>query len=740
MKKQIISLGALLIVSSLSAQMQFQPESDTIRIQQIEDINLHKTGNPNIAKPMSSKSNLTIMENPQPVAIVTHEIIEQQQSKQLSDVLQNVNGLYITSSRGNSQDSFGGRGFNFGNDNIFKNGARVNSGVFPEVSGLERVEVLKGGNAMLYGNVAAGGVVNLITKKPRFANGGTVGFSGGSWNSYKPTVDFYGPLSKSIAFRVNGAYEKADSFRDVVESEKYYFNPSILFNIGENSQLIVEADYLKNDFTPDFGVGSITNKDKSYSMNTLLPRNAFVGADWQYQNVQQATTGITFNHQFNDVWTLNAVASYQNYTKDYFATERVQWEYDNANRLNWKRPLGKSYTEQNYTSLQVNLNGEFKTGNVNHKILVGSDGDYGTTDSYTFLDKASGKLIDRKLFHGTNGAANGTIYLDDPSSWAAGAMPESLKNDRNRIPTQRFGIYAQDFIELSDKFKVLAGLRYSYIENKDSEKKDFATGITKNSAGNVDRAFSPKAGLVYMPNQNLSLFATYTNSFSANTGVDVNDSSLKPSVIDQFELGMKKNFWNDAVALNLSLYQIENRNFYQNVEYSTPGKDVKEFAGKMRSRGVELDITGNPYPNLSIIAGASYNHSVYLDTPADFGYVENQRLVRTPATTANASVFYTFNNYVKGLKLGASVYFIGDRIAGWNDTKKTDKERNGVSRFLEVDDYVTASISAGYDWKKFSVMGKVGNLFDSVNYNYHENYSVNPITPRNFYVTLTYKL
>ena len=113
------------------------------------------------------------MENPQPVAIVTHEIIEQQQSKQLSDVLQNVNGLYITSSRGNSQDSFGGRGFNFGNDNIFKNGARVNSGVFPEVSGLERVEVLKGGNAMLYGNVAAGGVVNLITKKPRFDFGGS---------------------------------------------------------------------------------------------------------------------------------------------------------------------------------------------------------------------------------------------------------------------------------------------------------------------------------------------------------------------------------------------------------------------------------------------------------------------------------------------------------------------------------------------------------------------------------------
>ncbi len=740
MRKQIISLGVLMIAVSTQAQMKFEPENDTIRIQQIEDINLHKTGNPNKARPMSSKSNLTIMENPQPVAIVTHEVIEQQQAKQLSDVLQNVNGLYITSSRGNSQDSFGGRGFNFGNDNIFKNGARVNSGVFPEVSGLERVEVLKGGNAMLYGNVAAGGVVNLITKKPRFDFGGSVGQSVGSWDSYKTTVDFYGPLNKKVAFRVNGAYETADSFRDVVESQKYYFNPSFLFNIGENSQLIVEADYLKNDFTPDFGVGSITNKDGSYSMNTLLPRNAFVGSNWQFQNVEQATTGITFNHQFNDVWTLNTVASYQNYTKDYFSTERVQWEYDAADRLFWKRPVGKSYTEQNYTSLQINVNGEFNTGNVKHKILVGADGDYGTIDGYTYKDKATGKVLDRKFFHGNNGSSSIPIYLDDPSTWASGAMPESYKNDRNRIPTQRFGIYAQDFIELSDKFKVLAGLRYSYIENKDSEKKDFATDVTKTSSGSVNRAFSPKAGLIYMPNDNLSLFATYTNSFSANTGVDVNENSLKPSVIDQFELGMKNNFWNNAVALNLSLYQIENRNFYQSIENPRPGLDVKEFAGKMRSRGVELDITGNPYPNLSIIAGASYNHSVYLDTPEDFGYVENQRLVRTPATTANASVFYTFNNYVKGLKLGASVYFIGDRIAGWNDTKKTDAERNGVSRFLEVDDYFTASLSAGYDWKKLSIMAKVGNLFDTVNYNYHENYSVNPITPRNFYVTLTYKL
>lgn len=745
MFKQTVALGILMTAATASAQMKFEPINDTIKIQQIEDVSLHKTGNPNKAKPLSSKSNLTIMENPQPIAIVTHEIIEQQQSKQLSDVLQNVNGLYITSSRGNSQDSFGGRGFNFGNDNIFKNGARVNSGVFPEVSGLERVEVLKGGNAMLYGNVAAGGVVNLITKKPRFEQGGSVGFSAGSWNTFKPTVDFYGPISEKVAFRVNGAYETADSFRDVVSSEKYYFNPSIAFNIGEKSQIIVEADYLRNDFTPDFGIGAIENKDKSYALNPFLSRKDFLGTDWQYQNVEQATTGITFNHQFNSVWTLNAVASYQNYTKDYFSTERVSWKYNSADRLFWDRPLNRTYNEQNYTSLQINVNGEIKTGSINHKILVGTDGDYGTSDAYTYLNPANGKTFGTSYFYGTNGSAVGTTYLDDPATWASGAMPDSVRKDRNRIPTQRFGIYFQDFIEITSQFKVLAGLRYSYLENKESEKQTFANNDLVKSAGTVDRAFSPKAGLVYQPNDNLSVFATYTNSFSANTGRDVNDNSLKPSLIDQFEVGMKKNFWNNAVALNLSLYQIENRNFYQTAEFTADGSpnsdsNIKDFAGKMRSRGVELDITGKPYPNLSIIAGASYNHSVYLDTPEDFGYVEDQRLVRTPATTANASVFYTLNNYVKGLKFGASVYFVGDRIAGWNDTKATNASRNGVSRFLEVDDYFTAALSLGYDWKKISVMGKVGNLFDTINYNYHENYSVNPITPRNYYVTLTYKL
>nr|WP_199161975.1 TonB-dependent receptor [Elizabethkingia sp. ASV34] len=746
MNKSTIALGLLLCATFAHAQKGKFIKTDTIKVQQIEDINLHKTGNPNKARPLSTKSNLTVMETPQPIAIVTHEIIEQQQAKQLSDVLQNVNGIYVTSSRGNSQDSFGGRGFSLGNDNIYKNGARINSGVFPEVSGLERVEVLKGANAMLYGNTAAGGVINMVTKKPRFQTGGSFSLNGGSWNTYKPTFDVYGPISKSAAFRLNAAYENADSFRDRVSSEKIYFNPSLLFNIGKKSQLIVEGDYLINNFTPDFGIGAITNKDGSYSMNNLLPRNAFLGANWQYQDIRQTSTNITFNHQISNNWSLNVITSYQNYTKDYFSTERVQWEYDKNNRLNWKRPLNKTYNEQNYTSFQANVNGEFNTGKINHKVLIGADSDYSAADSYTYFNPSNNKTYGTGYIYGTDGG-NGTLYLDDASTWNSGSIPASATQDRNRIRTRRVGVYVQDFISLTKEFKVLAGLRWSYIQNMPTINTNFRTNTKKlvDNSSTSDQALSPKVGLVYMPNDNLSLFATYTNSFSANTGYDINRSTLKPTTIDQYEVGVKKNLWNNAIAVNLSAYQILYKNYYQTAELTAGGQpnsdpNMKEFAGKMRSRGVELDITGNPSKNLSLIGGISYNNSVYLDTPDTFGYVENQRIVRTPATTANLSAFYTLPKYIKGLKVGASLYYIGDRLAGWNDTKATNNTRNGVSRIFTLKDYTTFALSLGYDWKKFSIQAKVNNLFDTVNYNVHENYSVNPIAPRNYYFTLTYRL
>ncbi|MFL5746243.1 MAG: carboxypeptidase-like regulatory domain-containing protein, partial [Niastella sp.] len=277
----------------------------------------HKTLND---KPVSvGKIALDPMDVPQALSVIGQGVIREQQALKLSDVIRNVNGVYLTTTRGNVQESFGARGYSLGSTNLFKNGFRINSGVVPEMSSLEKVEVLKGSAAILYGQVAPGGVVNMVTKQPKFNFGGEVSMGIGSYDLYKPAFDIYGPISKSIAYRVNGTYVKANSFRDQVSSERYYVNPSLLFKLGKRTQVVAEGDYLNDNFTPDFGIGTLGGKNIPN-----VKRSSFFGTPWQYNKTKQTTTTLTIKHQLSNNWNLNASFSYQDYKRDYFAVERIQ--------------------------------------------------------------------------------------------------------------------------------------------------------------------------------------------------------------------------------------------------------------------------------------------------------------------------------------------------------------------------------------------------------------------------------
>ena len=241
------------------------------------------------------------MDLPQAVVTVGESVIKNQQTQRLSDVIKNVNGVYLGTARASTQEAFYARGYSFSSTNMFKNGSRVNSGAMPEVSSLESVEILKGGAAILYGNVAPGGVLNMVTKKPKFELGGEVSLRAGSYNLFKPTFDIYGPISNKIAYRVNGTFESADSYRDQVSSKRYYVNPSLLFKLGNKTELIIEGDYLKHEFTPDFGIGSLVDTLKGTRPSTVpdVPRSRFMGTPWQYNTTDQSTASVTLNHSFN---------------------------------------------------------------------------------------------------------------------------------------------------------------------------------------------------------------------------------------------------------------------------------------------------------------------------------------------------------------------------------------------------------------------------------------------------------
>ncbi|MFA6945387.1 MAG: TonB-dependent receptor [Pedobacter sp.] len=709
---------AISLAEGETAEINFTLSESAERLAEVVII----AGRSNMQVPAIGKAGINPMDLPQSSSIVSSQVISDQQASRLSDVMKNVSGVAMGSSRGSTSENFFARGYSLGSNNYFKNGSRYNSGSIPEVSTLEQVEVLKGSAAMLYGNVSGGAIVNLVTKRPEFKYGGEISMRGGSYNSYKPIGDVYGPISKNLAFRLIGTFENNESFRNNVKSDKYYINPSLLYKIGKTTDILLQGDYMKYNLTPDFGIGSLDGK-----IPTNISRSAYFNTPWAYNKSDQTNLSATLDHKLNENWKLNVIGSYQLFNRDYYSTERIQ-----ANAAgDWNRVLNRIRTGEDYYSAQANLSGILHTGKIKHQVLVGTDADTYLNTSHTFNLKA----------------AYDKINLLDPNKYNARVdMPFAKDSLRTEAPTYRLGYYAQDLLSLSEKFKVMAGLRWSYQKAMVGNVYNLINGIKTKSAtiAKADQAFSPKLGIVYQPFKATALFASYSNNFTVNSGIDVFDQALSPSLVDQFELGLKNDFMNGKLSANVSVYKIINNNLAQQAQYLKDGvtvntnTNIKELTGQTTSDGAEIDLTGSIIRGLYFMGGYSYNFMRYTKTSGSKGsYIEGERLVSNPAHTANGSLFYTFGSTrLRGVKLGASAYYIGKRNAGWNNA--IGQTQVG-SRLIPMEGFTTYDLSLGYSLKKLSILTKLSNITNELNYYVHENYSVNPIAPRQFLTTLSYK-
>jgi iron complex outermembrane receptor protein len=736
--------------------------------QQLSEVTV--TANKSLNERPTSVSKLPIapLDLPQSVVTIKQETLEQQQVLRLSDALVNVSGIYVTSTTGGTQEELGSRGFAYGSNNTFKNGVRFNNGIMPEASSLESLEVLKGSAAILYGNVAAGGVLNLVTKKPRFEQGGSLGLRVGSFGFWKPMVDVYGAVGQSdkVAYRINGTYEQGNSYRDVVKSDRVYVNPSLLFKLTPKTTLVLEGDYLRDNRTPDYGIGAI-------DYNILESRSRFLNTPGAKNATQQTSTTATLTSRLNDTWQVRGVAGFQRYDNELRTGNRpvginngTMPEVRRGNTVvskahpkaslygDWQRTLSRTETSENYYLAQLDLTGQFRTGFLGHSVLVGADADQYQTNTLAYAAQAydSINVLDRSK------------VLTVPAG-RVGSYDELRRNTRTLGSTRRAGFYVQDLLSISEKVKVLAGVRWSYQETPS----DVYTYAAPNAAGVVvatvkenrryDDAFSPRLGLIYQPIKTTSLFASYSNSFTPNSGIDANNTNLPPSVIDQYEVGIKNELFKGALSANVTAYRIVNSNQSQTIQQfingdpSRPNPNfnpnvptAQELAGEVTSKGVEVDIQSRPVYGLSFIAGYSYNHTAYTKSNL---YQDGSRLRYNPANTANLSLFYSFgsafgsNTFLRGLNAGITTYYVGDKLAGRNPRNLYDAQGNAVAdtyKLISIPNYTLFDASLGYTYDRFSVRVKVANILNELSYNLHDDNSVNPIAPRNFSATLSYKL
>jgi len=672
------------------------------------------------------KAPIKAMDMPQSMVVINHDILERQQTLRLSEALMNISGVYIMGTTGGGQEEIAGRGYAFNSSNTFKNGVRYNNGAIPEISALEKLEVIKGSAAVLYGNVAAGGILNLVTKKPRFENGGELSLRAASYGFYKPSFDIYGPINKNIAYRVNTTYEKANSFRDNVHSQRYYINPSLLVKIGKQTELLLEGDYLDDKRTSDFGVGAI-----NYSLINI-PRSRFLGASWSYYNTEQKTATATITHRFNKNWELRSTTGYQSFNSDLSGTTRPNGSSQFIQPDGrWVRGLQRSGSHENYLITQFDLTGCVQTGKWKHILLLGADADNYHTDALAYA-YSNAALGNKNIYD--------TINVFDLGKYKQrNDIPDITATTITHTVQRRAGLYAQDLISITEQLKLLAGIRYTYQESINGYVDSLVKNSRTNTIGTADKAFSPRAGLVYQPVKTISLFASYSNSFTLNTGTDIYLNPLKPSFINQYEAGIKTELFKRNVSANITVYRIVNSNLAQMAITDASGNannnsNIKELAGEVTSKGVEIDIMSKPIQGFQFIGGYSYNQTKYTKSNT---FVVGSKLRYNPEHTANASVHYTFDEagILKGWSAGFVAYYIGKRVAGRSTTVASP-----TFALMPIPDYVQLDASVAYTVQKLTLRLKCSNLLNRLSYYVHDDNSVNPIAPRQVAASISLKL
>ena len=660
------------------------------------------------------KMNVNEMDLPQALIVIDENALKAQQISNITDLLKNVNGMYIMSTTGGYQEEIASRGTNLTSTNTFKNGIRYYGGMKTELSGIEKAEILKGNSALLFGNVDAGGVMNLVTKKPKFDFGGNVAMTYGSFERFKPQFDLYGSLNKlkTIAFRLDGSYEQANSFRKYVDSKTYYINPSLIFQLTPKTTVLLEGDYTNTNTTPDFGTGIV-----NYQL-VDIPRDRFTGVSWGKYKAEQSFMSAKITHEFNDKLSLSSLTGLRYYNTDLFSNARPNTSGSViAQNGDWKRSIQRSAVDDNYFIEQIDLNANFKTGAIRHQALVGFDIESSETRTTAYNPFANYDQIN--IYNEYNPSLEPTI-------------PVLTENTLTKNPLDRYGIYAQDLISLQKYVKLLLGGRYSNIKST-SNVYTYSTQKTAETKSN-DNVFSPKIGLTLQPTRQQSLFVSYSNSFTLNTGVDINGNALDPSIIDQYEIGIKNKLLNSKLSVNATVYQINNSNQAQtSLENGNTNSNVKELAGATKTQGAELDMEYMPFKNMRIMGGYSYTKTTYTQSNT---YIVGSELKYNPKNTANLSATYTFDKGAfKNLQLGFISSYIGERFAGRSTRINV---QNDAYKLIPLAAYFTHDITLGYDLNKWNFKAKLSNITNTLSYNVHDDNSLNPIAPFNFSINAQY--
>ncbi|MCH4551178.1 TonB-dependent receptor [Aestuariibaculum lutulentum] len=658
----------------------------------------------------------------QSISIISDKVITQQGNLTISDATKNVPGVYTFATYGNKRESMSSRGFR--GIPILKNGVRVHSdfrgtGILTDMQGVDNIQVLKGAAAITQGVAtdlgSPGGVINIVTKTPKYYFGGNVSQRIGSFGQARTTFDVYGPLAKTenVAFRVNGALERADGFRDGISSDRFYINPSLQWKVDSKSTITLEMDYMDDSRTPDLGTVNLAGNDTNAIYD--LPYDQFLG----YSNDKSLTTNSTYSVRFDRALTEKLTLKAAYFKSDLDLDDKgaslgsvVNDEFGDPIYNQRKRGYSVSTRKDANSVLQFDLVGdELKTGSVSHSFQVGFD--YRTTKYSTKSQRIT------------------TIDTIDVFTSVNHVLPDNLNFGSTSLAgskSRALGFVAQDVITFNNWVKTFLGLRYSKTQTI------AATETTESDAIN------PLVGAIFTPVKNANLFVSYTNSSYPRTGtrLDVNGNQLGNERFDQFETGIKTNWLDSRLRFNFTFFKINNKDINLPVyDENWVATGYYQKGGNDERKGVEVELSGHILDNLEVITGYSYIDAQYKEHTS---YVYGSAPLNTPKHTFNAYANYKFKKKLDGLSLGAGIYYTGERpINDWSSGAVTHEGIVPNQEPFNVDAYTQVNAQVAYNFNRhWNFRFILNNIFDEIGYNAYRTSYINQTDPRNFAGMLTY--
>lgn len=661
----------------------------------------------------------------QSISVISDKVIAEQGALTVTDAIRNVPGVTLFGSYGGLNESMSIRGYR--GVPILKNGVRVDSdfrtaSLTSDMQGVESIQVIKGSAAVTQGIGdglgSPGGVINVVTKTPKFVNGGEVSLRSGSWGQFRPTFDVQSVLDKNrtVAFRLNGAYERSDGFRKLVSMNQVYINPSLEWRPDDKTTITIEMDYMSRNKTPDRGTINLAGPgvEALYKM----PLDQFLGFNTDNSNNKTTTYAARIVRQLADNISLRAAYFGSSYKTDITAAslDTIKGGYSNPERA---RSLTRSLRDDKNSTVQLDLIGrDLYTGSVKHTFQLGFD--YKTTNLTT--NSYGAILID--TINATGGNINNTLNVPKSVKWAIGTPVETKESS--------YGLMAQEVMTINQYLKAILGLRYSYQTSTGSASTGQITGD----------AWDPMAGVMVTPMKNINVFGSYTTTTSLRSASQLKEdgSAMGPSRSKQWEVGVKSDWLDNRLRFNFTYFNILNSNTSYGVYGAANDRTPLYYdnAGDLRRDGVEVELSGRILENLQVMLGYAYVNPKYKDSPA---YKEDSSPINTTKHTANGWVYYTVNKgALKGLSAGVGAYYVGKRPSNDYTIKVfMHNSEPGVKPF-DMPAYTTINAQLAYTYSKFTARVFFNNIFDELGYNsYFRGGYINEIDPRNFAAQVTYR-